>query len=89
VHAEAILSDDLTFEIREENVLLFFEMGRHIGGKLVKNGGNPDHLGMASAMDVCNLMRVGNDLADILLEIDMAGIAVYFKPDVLSRSVAV
>ena len=62
------------FESREENILFFLQVGRHIGCYLVKDGGDPDHLGMVSPMNSGDLSGIGSDLLVILLEIDMMGI---------------
>ena len=49
-------------------------MGRHGGRDLVEDGGDLDHLVMVSAMDGRDLVRVGNNLPDIFIEICVVGV---------------
>src|SRR5450631_2580281 len=63
-----------SFKSREEHLLFLLQMGCHISGYLVKNGGDPDHFGMVSPMNAGDFPGISGDLLVILLEIDMVGV---------------
>lgn len=62
------------FNNREEYLLHFLQVGRHIRSNLIKNGRYPDHFRVVGTMDIGYFSTIGGDLFVILLEIRMVGI---------------